>query len=165
MLPLVDALFSTEKYKAMKQRNSYPILDPASCHSQEEWHLGSSMLRSTTRIMRPAYMSATGSMSFMLKRQVICGYCLLYSNMAILVLIILPLCNQVPFARSSLNHDDIFILDTKFKIFQFNGSNSSIQERAKALEVVQYIKDTFHEGKCEIASVGEHLFTSFCIGN
>ncbi|ONM58013.1 Villin-4 [Zea mays] len=60
---------------------------------------------------------------------------------------------EVPFARSSLNHDDIFILDTKSKIFQFSGSNSSIQERAKALEVVQYIKDTFHEGKCEIASV------------
>ncbi|XP_062195652.1 villin-5 [Phragmites australis] len=60
---------------------------------------------------------------------------------------------EVPFARSSLNHDDIFIMDTKSKIFQFNGSNSSIQERAKALEVVQYIKDTFHEGKCEIASV------------
>lgn len=60
---------------------------------------------------------------------------------------------EVPFARSSLNHDDIFILDTKSKIFQFNGSNSSIQERAKALEVVQYIKDTFHEGKCEVATV------------
>ncbi|CAL5046144.1 unnamed protein product [Urochloa decumbens] len=60
---------------------------------------------------------------------------------------------EVPFARSSLNHDDIFILDTESKIFQFNGSNSSIQERAKALEVVQYIKDTFHEGKCDIASV------------
>ncbi|XP_062191990.1 villin-5-like [Phragmites australis] len=60
---------------------------------------------------------------------------------------------EVPFARSSLNHDDIFILDTKSKIFQFNGSNSSIQERAKALEVVQYIKDTFHEGMCEVASV------------
>uniref|UniRef100_A0ACD5UV88 Uncharacterized protein n=2 Tax=Avena sativa TaxID=4498 RepID=A0ACD5UV88_AVESA len=60
---------------------------------------------------------------------------------------------EVPFARSTLNHDDIFILDTKSKIFQFNGSNSCIQERAKALEVVQYIKDTFHEGKCEIAAV------------
>ncbi|RLM64940.1 hypothetical protein C2845_PM16G19160, partial [Panicum miliaceum] len=59
----------------------------------------------------------------------------------------------VPFARSSLNHEDIFILDTKSKIFQFNGSNSCIQERAKALEVVQYIKDTFHEGKCEVAAV------------
>lgn len=62
---------------------------------------------------------------------------------------------QVPFARSSLNHDDIFILDTKSKIFQFNGSNSSIQERAKALEVVQYIKDTYHDGKCDIAAIGK----------
>ncbi|CAN1229397.1 VLN4 [Linum grandiflorum] len=60
---------------------------------------------------------------------------------------------RVPFARSSLNHDDIFILDTASKIFQFNGSNSSIQERAKALEVVQYLKDTYHDGKCEVASV------------
>ncbi|CAI0427866.1 unnamed protein product [Linum tenue] len=60
---------------------------------------------------------------------------------------------HVPFARSSLNHDDIFILDTTSKIFQFNGSNSSIQERAKALEVVQYIKDTYHDGKCEVASI------------
>ncbi|KAL3841068.1 hypothetical protein ACJIZ3_025659 [Penstemon smallii] len=60
---------------------------------------------------------------------------------------------EVPFARSSLNHDDIFILDTDSKIFQFNGSNSSIQERAKALEVVQYVKDTYHDGKCEIAAI------------
>ncbi|WOH06883.1 hypothetical protein DCAR_0626312 [Daucus carota subsp. sativus] len=60
---------------------------------------------------------------------------------------------EVAFARSSLNHDDIFILDTASKIFQFNGSNSSIQERAKALEVVQYIKDTYHDGKCEIAAI------------
>lgn len=60
---------------------------------------------------------------------------------------------EVAFARSTLNHDDIFILDTKSKIFQFNGSNSSIQERAKALEVVQYIKDTYHDGKCEIAAI------------
>ncbi|KAJ3679231.1 hypothetical protein LUZ60_017242 [Juncus effusus] len=60
---------------------------------------------------------------------------------------------EVPFMRSSLNHDDIFILDTKSKIFQFNGSNTSIQERAKALEVVQYIKDTYHDGKCEVAAV------------
>lgn len=60
---------------------------------------------------------------------------------------------EVPFARSSLNHDDIFVLDTKSKIFQFNGYNSSIQERAKALEVVQYIKDTYHHGKCDVAAV------------
>jgi len=60
---------------------------------------------------------------------------------------------EVPFARSSLNHDDIFILDTKSKIFQFNGSNTSIQEWAKALDVVQYLKDTYHDGKCDIAAV------------
>lgn len=72
MLLLADVLFSTEKYKAMKQRNSCPILDHASCRSQGEWHLDSSMLRSTPRIMRPAYMSAKESMLFMLKRQVIC---------------------------------------------------------------------------------------------
>ncbi|XP_023635046.1 villin-5 isoform X1 [Capsella rubella] len=60
---------------------------------------------------------------------------------------------EVPFARSTLNHEDVFILDTESKIFQFNGTKSSIQERAKALEVVQYIKDTYHDGKCDIAAV------------
>ncbi|TYH36428.1 hypothetical protein ES332_D13G264300v1 [Gossypium tomentosum] len=60
---------------------------------------------------------------------------------------------EVPFARSTLNHENIFILDTQSKIFQFNGSNTSIQERAKALEVVQYIRDTYHDGKCDIATI------------
>lgn len=85
-----------------------------------------------------------------------CDYLFLMSICAILFgLFIFGFCLwQVPFARSSLNHDDIFILDTKSKIFQFNGSNSSIQERAKALEVLQYIKDTYHDGKCDIASIG-----------
>lgn len=165
MLLLAGVLFSTEKYKAMKQKNSCPILDHASCHSQEEWHLDSTMLRSMSRITRPAYMSAMGSMLFMLKRQVICVTVFFIQIWIFMSYNDLPFYNQVPFARSSLNHDDIFILDTKFKIFQFSGSNSSIQERAKALEVVQYIKDTFHEGKCEIASVGEHLFTLCGIGN
>ena len=62
---------------------------------------------------------------------------------------------QVPYSRASLNHDDVFILDTESKIYQFNGANSNIQERAKALEVVQYIKDTYHNGKCEIGIVGK----------
>lgn len=60
---------------------------------------------------------------------------------------------QVPFARSSLNHDDVFILDTEKKIFQFNGANSNIQERAKALEVIQHLKDQYHEGTCDVAIV------------
>ncbi|KAH9566319.1 hypothetical protein CY35_04G125100 [Sphagnum magellanicum] len=63
--------------------------------------------------------------------------------------------NQVPFSRSSLNHDDVFVLDTASKIFQFNGANSSIQERGKALEVLQHIKDTDHEGKCEVIIVDD----------
>ncbi|KZV27320.1 villin-3 [Dorcoceras hygrometricum] len=62
---------------------------------------------------------------------------------------------QVPFSRSSLNHDDVFILDTKDKIFQFNGANSNIQERAKALEVIQFLKDKYHEGKCDVAIVDD----------
>ncbi|RDX66780.1 Villin-2, partial [Mucuna pruriens] len=59
----------------------------------------------------------------------------------------------VPFARSSLNHDDIFILDTQNKIYQFNGANSNIQERAKSLEVIQLLKEKYHEGKCDVAIV------------
>ncbi|XP_074320488.1 villin-2 [Silene latifolia] len=62
---------------------------------------------------------------------------------------------QVPFARSSLNHDDVFILDTKDKIYQFNGANSNIQERAKALEIVQFLKDRYHEGTCAVAIVDD----------
>lgn len=62
---------------------------------------------------------------------------------------------QVPFSRSVLNHDDVFILDTKDKIFQFNGANSNIQERAKALEVIQFLKDTYHEGTCNVAIVDD----------
>ncbi|CAI0439618.1 unnamed protein product [Linum tenue] len=62
---------------------------------------------------------------------------------------------QVPFARASLNHDDVFILDSEKKIFQFNGANSNIQERAKALEVVQFLKDKYHEGTCAVAIVDD----------
>ncbi|XP_068661853.1 villin-2-like [Aristolochia californica] len=62
---------------------------------------------------------------------------------------------QVPFTRSSLNHDDVFILDTENKIYQFNGANSNIQERAKALEVIQYLKESYHEGNCDVAIVDD----------
>ena len=62
---------------------------------------------------------------------------------------------QISFARSSLNHDDVFILDSKDKIYQFNGENSNIQERAKALEVIQLLKEKYHEGKCDVAIVDD----------
>ncbi|KAJ1698002.1 hypothetical protein LUZ63_006514 [Rhynchospora breviuscula] len=60
---------------------------------------------------------------------------------------------EVPVDKSSLNHGDIFILDTQSKIYQFNGSDSSIMERGKAMEVVQHIKDTYHEGSCDIVTI------------
>ncbi|XP_039022972.1 villin-2-like isoform X1 [Hibiscus syriacus] len=62
---------------------------------------------------------------------------------------------KVPFARSSLNHDDVFILDTQNKIYQFNGANSNIQERAKALEVIQFLKEKYHDGTCNVAVVDD----------
>ncbi|RWR78783.1 villin-1 isoform X1 [Cinnamomum micranthum f. kanehirae] len=66
--------------------------------------------------------------------------------------------NEVPFSRSSLNHNDVFILDTKSKIFLFSGCNSTMQERAKALEVIQYIKDNKHSGRCEVATIEDGKF-------
>ncbi|XP_023732245.1 villin-1 [Lactuca sativa] len=65
---------------------------------------------------------------------------------------------EVAFSRSSLNHRDVFILDTASKIFHFSGCNSSIQERAKALEVVQYIKEYKHKGNCDVAAIEDGKF-------
>lgn len=65
---------------------------------------------------------------------------------------------EVTFSRSSLNHNDVFILDTASRIFMFSGCNSSIQERAKALEVVQYIKEHKHRGNCEVATIEDGKF-------
>ncbi|KAG9142016.1 hypothetical protein Leryth_009373 [Lithospermum erythrorhizon] len=65
---------------------------------------------------------------------------------------------EVIFARSSLNHNDVFILDTENKLFLFCGCNSSIQERAKALEVVQFLKESKHNGSCDIATIDDGKF-------
>ncbi|OVA02671.1 Villin headpiece [Macleaya cordata] len=65
---------------------------------------------------------------------------------------------EVPFSRSSLNHNDVFILDTASKVFLFSGCNSSIQERAKALEVAQYIIENKHNGRCEVATIEDGKF-------
>ncbi|PIA32173.1 hypothetical protein AQUCO_04500046v1 [Aquilegia coerulea] len=65
---------------------------------------------------------------------------------------------EVPFSRSSLNHNNVFILDTASKIFLFSGCNSTIQERAKALEVVQYVKENKHNGRAEVSSIEDGKF-------
>ncbi|XP_072986013.1 villin-1 isoform X1 [Typha latifolia] len=62
---------------------------------------------------------------------------------------------EVPFSRSTLNHNNVFVLDTNSKIFLFSGCNSSTQERARALEVVQYIKENQHGGRCEVATIDD----------
>ena len=52
----------------------------------------------------------------------------------------------------------MFVLDTENKLYQFNGANSNIQERAKALEVIQYLKEKYHGGVCDVAIVGEEKY-------
>lgn len=56
--------------------------------------------------------------------------------------------------RASLDHTKILVLDTKTKIFQFNGSKTYGVPRAYVAEkVVPHINDRFHDGKCEIVFV------------
>lgn len=67
---------------------------------------------------------------------------------------------EVPFSRSSLSHDNVFVLDTEAKIFQFNGANTDIHQRAKALDVVQYLKDNFHKKECQVAIIEDGKFVA-----
>ncbi|KAL3683221.1 hypothetical protein R1sor_001243 [Riccia sorocarpa] len=62
---------------------------------------------------------------------------------------------QVPLARESLTHEDVFILDTQDKIYQFNGEKSNLAERGKAMEVIQQLKEANHEGSSEVVFVDE----------
>ncbi|KAJ3693687.1 hypothetical protein LUZ60_009167 [Juncus effusus] len=65
---------------------------------------------------------------------------------------------EVPFERSSLNHNDVFIIDTEKKIFLFSGLNSSTKLRAKALDVIQYIKENQHGSHCQVATIEDGKF-------
>ncbi|MCO5603478.1 hypothetical protein L7F22_057628 [Adiantum nelumboides] len=67
---------------------------------------------------------------------------------------------EVPFRRASLSHEDVFILDTEFKIFQFNGANTDIYHRAKALDVVQYLRENVHEKDCSVAVIEDGKFVA-----
>jgi len=48
---------------------------------------------------------------------------------------------QVKLSRDSLNHGDVFILDTGAKIYQWNGERSGGFEKHKAAEVVVHLKE------------------------
>lgn len=69
--------------------------------------------------------------------------------------------SKVPFSRSSLSHKGVFIVDTASKIFFFSGCNSSVQTRAKSLDVVKHLKENRHSGRCEIAEIGTPIYSCF----
>jgi gelsolin len=48
---------------------------------------------------------------------------------------------EVPIKRESLNHSDVFVLDTGLKLYQFNGKNSHTGERGKAAQLARAIDD------------------------
>ncbi|KAM0859695.1 hypothetical protein ACQ4PT_047010 [Festuca glaucescens] len=60
---------------------------------------------------------------------------------------------EVPFSRNSLDHKAVFIVDTPLKIFLFSGCNSSVQTRAKALDVIKHLRENRHCGRCEIGII------------
>jgi len=59
-----------------------------------------------------------------------------------------PVSSEVPLAISSLNSQDVFILDGGLHLYQFIGQHSSILERGKATQIVQGIEES-REGKPE----------------
>jgi hypothetical protein len=62
---------------------------------------------------------------------------------------------QVKVAAESMNSGDVFILDCGLELYQWNGKTSNKYERAKALDVVQAIKDQERGGKAAIIRVDD----------
>lgn len=57
---------------------------------------------------------------------------------------------QVPLSTNSMNDGDVFILDTAFKVYQWNGSQANKYEKLKGLEVVNKVNSDEHGSKNEI---------------
>lgn len=57
-------------------------------------------------------------------------------------------CTEVPLEPSSLNCGDVFILDTKHDIFQWNGKEASKLEKEKAMHLTRNIRDNDHNAEC-----------------
>jgi len=57
-------------------------------------------------------------------------------------------CTQVPLEPSSMNSGDVFILDTKHDIFQWNGKGASKLEKQKAMDLARNIRDSDHNAEC-----------------
>lgn len=63
--------------------------------------------------------------------------------------------NQVAVSHKALNSGDVFILDQGLKLYQWNGKDANKYERAKALDVVQKIKDDERGGRAEVELIDE----------
>jgi len=57
---------------------------------------------------------------------------------------------EVPVKVESLNHDDCFVLDDGYELFQWNGKTASASEKAKALTVTMSIKNELRNGKAMV---------------
>jgi len=57
---------------------------------------------------------------------------------------------QVELSYKSLNQGDVFILDAGLKLYQWNGTEASRQEKAKGVEVIRRIRDNERGARAEI---------------
>ena len=71
---------------------------------------------------------------------------------------------EVPLARASLNSGDVFILDLGAKLYQWNGNNSTGQERIKAGEFLQALKSE-RKGKATVEVFGNESRLPVSLGS
>ena len=62
---------------------------------------------------------------------------------------------EVPVINTSLNSDDVFILDMGLMLYIFNGPTANKYEKAKGLEVLNAIRNDNRGGRAEIVFVNE----------
>jgi len=56
--------------------------------------------------------------------------------------------SEVKLEAASLNENDVFVLDTKHDIYQWNGKDASRLEKQHAMEVTRKIRDNDHNKEC-----------------
>lgn len=61
---------------------------------------------------------------------------------------------EVPIGSGSLNSGDVFLLNGRQSIYQWQGKNSSPRERAKAAEVGRWLADEQRQGKVKLVVFG-----------
>ncbi|OWF42507.1 gelsolin-like protein 2 [Mizuhopecten yessoensis] len=61
---------------------------------------------------------------------------------------------EVPTAKSSLNSDDVFIIDMGLQVYQYNGSNANKDERFRATQYLQKLKSD-RGGKVKVEVLDE----------